>query len=190
MGRPKAWLPFGLERLLQRVVRLVGSVAWPIVVVAAHGQDLPELPADVSIVRDPVAGRGPLQGLATGFAGFAGRPDPVELVYATATDVPFLEPRWVTRLVELIEGHDLAIPYVGEQYHPLAALYRRKAVLPVIERTLSEDRLKLQRIVELVRSRVVREEEMISVDPLLGTLRNLNRPEDYERALRDAGLIP
>ena len=50
MGRPKAWLPFGPELMLQRVVRLVGTVARPIVVVAAPGQDLPELPAGVSIV--------------------------------------------------------------------------------------------------------------------------------------------
>src|SRR5579875_1511202 len=87
MGRPKAWLPFGPERLLQRVVRLVGAVARPIVVVAAPGQDLPDLPAEVGIVRDPVAGRGPLAGLAAGLAAFAGRADSVELVYATATDV-------------------------------------------------------------------------------------------------------
>src|SRR5689334_21043921 len=98
MGVPKAWLAFGPERLLQRVVRLVGTVARPIVVVAAPGQELPELPADVSIVRDPIAGRGPLQGLA---AGLAALPDSLELVYATATDVPFLEPRWITRLAEL-----------------------------------------------------------------------------------------
>ncbi len=187
MGRPKAWLPFGPERLLQRVVRLAGIVARPIVVVAAPGQELPDLPTEVSIVRDPVAGRGPLQGLA---AGLAGLPDPVELVYATATDVPFLEPRWISRLVELIEAHDLAIPHIGDEYHPLAAVYRRESVLPVIQRMLDEDRLKLQRIVEFVRCRVVRKQEMIPVDPLLGTLRNLNHPEEYERALRDAGFAP
>src|SRR5262249_31088505 len=122
-------------------------------------------------------------------AGFAGLPDPVELVYATGTDVPFLEPRWITRLVELIEGHGLAIPRIGESYHPLAAVYRRAAVAPVIGRMLGRARPKLPSIVELVRSRVVGEEEMKPVDPRLWTLRNLNRPEDYERALRDAGLI-
>ncbi len=29
---------------------------------------------------------------------------------------------------------------------------------------------------------------MREVDPTLGTLRNLNTPEDYRQALRDAGL--
>ncbi len=48
--------------MLQRVVRLVATVADPIVVVAAPGQDLPEVAREVTILRDAVAGRGPLQG--------------------------------------------------------------------------------------------------------------------------------
>ena len=185
MGRPKAWLPFGDERMLERVVRLAGTVARPIVVVAAADQMLPELRVDVAVVRDPVPGRGPLQGLAAGLGALA---DSVELVYATATDVPFLEPRWIGRLVELSDGYDLVIPFVGGYQHPLAALYRRHTVLPAIEGLLSEDRLRLSILVDAVRTRVVDESEMKSVDPELQTLRNLNSPEDYARALGDAGL--
>ncbi len=185
MGCSKAWLPFGDERMLQRVVRLVSTVARQIVVVAAPDQDVPPTAADVAIVRDSIAGRGPLQGLAAGFVAF---PDVVKLVYATATDVPFLEPRWITRLGELIDDHDLAIPYIGEHYHPLAALYRKDAVLPVIEGLLSVDRLRLASVVDDVNTRVVLEEEMRGVDPTLATIRNLNTPDDYETALRDAGL--
>jgi molybdenum cofactor guanylyltransferase len=185
MGTSKAWLPFGPERMLQRVVRLVGTVAGPIVVVAAPDQELPELPAEIAIVRDPIAGRGPLQGLAAGFAALSDR---VELVYATATDVPFLEPGWIIRLAELIADHDLAIPYIGAFYHPLAALYRKNAVLPVIEGSLSEDRLRLASLVDSVKTRVVLEAEMHAVDPKLGTLRNLNHPAAYQEALRDADL--
>ena len=184
MGRPKAWLPFGPERMLQRVVRLVGTVAQPIVVVAAPDQAVPDLPADVGIVRDPVAGRGPLQGLA---AGFAALPDPVELVYATATDVPFLQPDWITRLAELIGGDDLAIPFIDGYYHPLAALYRKRAVLPAIEELLNADRLRPVFLVEAVQTRIVTEAEMRAVDPELRSLRNLNHPGDYQQALRDAG---
>jgi molybdopterin-guanine dinucleotide biosynthesis protein A len=186
MGRPKAWLAFGEERMLQRVVRLAGTVARPIVVVAAPGQELPDLPAEVSIVRDPISGRGPLQGLA---AGFGSLPDSVELAYATATDVPFLEPRWLTRLAELSDGFDLVIPFVGGFHHPLAALYRPSTVLPAIERLLGEDRLRPVFLVEAVKTRVVDETEMRAVDPELQTLRNLNFPEDYQTALHDAGLI-
>jgi len=185
MGRSKAWLRFGPELMLQRVVRLVATVADPIVVVAAPGQDLPDVARKVTILRDAVAGRGPLQGLATGLAYL---PDSSTLVYATATDVPFLEPRWITRLLELSDDRDLVIPFVGGHYHPLAALYRKSAVLPAIEELLREDRLRPVFLVEAVKTRVVDEAELRTVDPELGTLRNLNFPEDYEQAIREAGL--
>jgi len=184
MGQPKAWLSFGPERMLQRVVRLIGTVAHPVVVVAAPDQELPQLAPDVAIVRDSVAGRGPLQGLAAGLGALS---DTVELVYATATDVPFLEPRWITLLVEMIDGFDLAIPFMGEYYHPLAALYRRRVVLPAVEGLLRADRLRPVFLVEAVKTRVVLEADLRSVDPELKTLRNLNFPEDYARALLDAG---
>jgi molybdenum cofactor guanylyltransferase len=185
MGRPKAWLPFGPEVMLQRVVRLLGTVATPIVVVAAPGQVLPELPSDASIVRDEISGRGPLQGLAAGFAAMG---DKADLVYATGTDVPFLEPAWITRLTELIGDADLAIPSIGGYYHPLAALYRPRVVLPAIRKLLAEDRLRPIFLVESLASRIVIEAEMRAADQDLGTLRNLNHPDEYERAIRDGGI--
>jgi molybdenum cofactor guanylyltransferase len=184
MGQPKAWLPFGPEPMLARVVRRLGTTVGPIVVVAAPGQDLPALPEGVTVVRDPVSDRGPLQGLA---AGLAALPESVELAYASATDVPFLEPAWVTRLEQLIDTNDLAIPFVAGYHHPLAALYRRATVLPAIEALLAADRLRPVFLMEAVRTRVVEADELQSIDPDLRTLRNLNTPEEYRQALAEAG---
>ena len=184
MGRPKAWLPFGPEVMLQRVVRLLGEVAGPIVVVAAPGQEVPELPGGVAIVRDPVSDRGPLQGLA---AGLSALPDDLELAYASSTDAPFLRPAWVTRLVELIGDRDLAIPEIGGYLHPLAALYRKRTVLPVVEGLLAEGRLRPVFLLDVLRALRVDAAELEVVDPNLETLRNLNTPEEYDRALLDAG---
>src|SRR5262245_18679637 len=89
MGQPKAWLPFAGEPLLARVVRLVGEAASPVVVVAAAGQELPPLLADVEIVRDPEPDRGPLQGLAAGLAALRGR---AAAAFVTSCDAPFLRP--------------------------------------------------------------------------------------------------
>ena len=187
MGQPKAWLPIGPEVMLQRVVRLLGEVVGPIVVVAAPGQELPDLPAHVSIVRDPVADRGPLQGLS---AGLAALPPGVDLAYATATDVPFLRPGWVVRLAELIEDRDLAIPEIGGHLHPLAALYRRPTVLPAVEALLAADRLRPVFLLESLRGLRVGPGAMTDVDPDFATIRNLNTPEDYRMALEAAGLEP
>ncbi len=179
MGRPKAWLPFGSETLLERVVRLASCVARPVVVVAASVQSLPELSPDVIVVRDEVPGRGPLQGLASGFAAV---PRSVELAYATACDAPFLEPCWITHLTALIDTADLAIPYVHERFHPLSALYRVAGALPVIEELLVRNGRRVVELVELLDTRVVSADELALVDPAFGTLININTPEEYQAA--------
>ena len=182
MGQPKAWLPFGTERMLQRIVRLVRESVQDVVVVAAPGQELPELPEVVTIVRDSVAGRGPLQGLA---AGLSALPPSVDCAYATGTDVPFLQPGWIDTLAHLIGDDDLAIPFVAGFHHPLAALYRRSTVLPAVETLLKEDRLRPLFLMEAVRTRVVAVEELLGADPALQTIQNLNTPEDYHEALAE-----
>jgi len=184
MGASKALLPFGPELLLQRVVRLLSQAVEPIVVVAAADQELPELPAGVTIVRDRREYRGPLEGLAGGLAAL--RPS-CEAAYATACDVPFLEPRFVRRMIELLDGFDVAVPRIDGFYQPLAAVYRR-SVLPQIERLLAEDRLRAADLYELVRTREISAAELSKVDPDSKTLRNLNLPEDYQAALAEAGL--
>jgi molybdopterin-guanine dinucleotide biosynthesis protein A len=185
MGQPKAWLPIGSERMLQRVIRLVSERAQSVVVVAAPEQELPELPPHTIIAHDLVSDRGPLQGLA---AGLAALPESTTLAYATGTDVPFLQVAWIDRLCSLIGDHDLAVPFVEGFHHPLAALYRRKSALPVIEELLCNDRLRPVFLMETLRTRIVTADELRDVDPRFGTLRNLNTPDDYAQACADLGL--
>ncbi len=181
MGRPKAWLPFGGEVMLARVVRLLGEAVGPVVVVAAPDQEVPPLPPEVEIVRDDEKGRGPLQGLAAGLAALGGRAD---AAYLSSCDVPFLRPAFVRRLAELPGDHHICVPHVGDYHHPLAAVYRLE-VADAVAHLLVEDRLRPFFLFERVPTRVVRAEELADVDPDLRTLRNLNTPEDYEAALRE-----
>src|SRR5579871_6029338 len=109
MGRPKAWLPFGGEAMLARVVRLLGEAVAPVVVVAAPGQDVPPLPPGVGVVRDPERHRGPLQGLAAGLEALRGRAD---AAYLSSCDVPFLRPAFVRRMIELLGDHQACVPRV------------------------------------------------------------------------------
>jgi molybdopterin-guanine dinucleotide biosynthesis protein A len=188
MGRPKASLPFGPELLLPRMVRIVSAVCRPIVVVAAPGQDLPDLPAGVIHARDEIEGRGPLQGLA---AGLDALPDGVDLAFATATDAPFLDPAWILHLIDRVGvDFDLAMPEADGRLHPLAAVYRVGAVRPAIARLLAADRLRPIYLLDEVRGRVVPADDLRAIDPDLATLANLNTPEEYEAALRRAGFDP
>ena len=186
MGVPKATLPFGPETMLQRVVRLLGTVVSPIVVVAAREQVLPELPDDIVVTHDERDQRGPLEGLR---AGLKALPSSVEFAYITSCDVPLLVPEFVERMVELLGDHDIAVMEIDGFPHPLSAVYRRDT-LPHVESLLENDKLRPVFLFDAVRTRRVRPEEMISVDPELRTLRNLNTPEDYLAALKEAGYQP
>jgi molybdopterin-guanine dinucleotide biosynthesis protein A len=184
MGVAKATLPFGPETMLQRVVRLLRTVVSPVVVVAARDQPLPDLPADVSVTRDEREAKGPLEGLR---AGLAALPASVGIAYVTSCDVPLLAPGFVERMIELLGDHDIAVMEIDGFAHPLSAVYRR-GTLPHIESLLAKDKLRPVFLFDAVRTRRVLPEEMVSVDPQLRTLRNLNTREDYLAALSEAGM--
>ena len=184
MGVPKATLQFGPETMLQRVVRLLETVVSPIVVVAARGQELPELPDEVSVTVDERDARGPLEGLR---AGLKALPETVDMAYVTSCDVPLLVPAFVERMVDLLGDHDIAVMEIDGFPHPLSAVYRRDT-LPHIEALLAQDRLRPVYLFDAVRTRRVHAVDMMSVDPELRTLRNLNTREEYLEALTEAGL--
>lgn len=183
MGLPKATLPFGPESMIRRVLRLLGEAVDPLVVVAAPDQELPELPPAVTMVHDRCEGIGPLEGLRGGLASFRGRAD---AAYVTGCDVPLLEPRFVRHLIGRLGDRQVAVPFDGRFYQPLAAVYRVD-VLPEIEKLLGAGRMRPAYLYEMVDTCRVPLDELRTLDPTLGTLANLNHPEDYLRAVKQAG---
>lgn len=184
MGRNKATLPFGDEVMLIRVLRLLGRAVRPLVVVAASGQKLPDLPAGTLLVYDREPDRGPLEGL---FGGLSALRPLVEAAYVTACDVPLLQPALVRYLIAQLGSHDVVVPVEGTFYHPLAAVYRTH-VVDQIATLLAHDQLRPRELFEHVSTHRLDVEALRAVDPQLQSLMNLNRPGDYEQALRVAGL--
>jgi molybdopterin-guanine dinucleotide biosynthesis protein A len=182
----KATLPFGPELMLERVVRLVGSVVRPVVVVAAPSQELPPLPADVSIARDERDARGPLEGLLAGLTAIRAQAD---AAYATSCDVPLLKPEFIAALIDQLGDAEIAVAVEGGVAHPLAAVYRT-SVVPAIRELLAEDRLRPAFLFEKVPTCRVPVETLRPIDPDLVSLKNCNRPEDYLAALAEAGFSP
>lgn len=180
MGRPKAWLPFGGEAMLQRVVRIVRQAVEPVVVVAAPDQPLPELPGEVLMSRDDVPGRGPLQGISAGLHALEAR---TEAAYVSSCDVPFLRPDFVRQMIAALGDADIAVPYDDGHHHPLAAVYRTR-ILPEVDRLLAQDRLRPFFLFEVVPTNTVSADALRAVDTQLDSLRNMNTPQDYEAALK------
>jgi molybdenum cofactor guanylyltransferase len=184
MGSSKALLAFGAETMLQRIVRLLSTVVSPVVVVAAAGQPLPDLPSDVFVTHDERPDRGPLEGLR---AGLKALPVSVESAYVTSCDVPLLVPAFAQRMIDLLADADIAVMEIAGFPHPLSAVYRR-SILPQVEALLAQDRLRPVFLFDAVRTRKVHPSEMTYADAELQTLRNLNTQEDYLDALKTAGV--
>jgi molybdenum cofactor guanylyltransferase len=186
MGQDKANLPFGREKMLQRVARLISEVVDPknLVVVAAPGQSLPALPVNVTVAYDSREFRGPLEGLATGLSALEGR---VDAIYASGCDVPLLVPGFVDLMFKSLGDHQIAVPRDGEHHHPLAAVYRPN-ILDKIQELLAAERLRPRFLFDLVSTREIPVDALRVVDPQLWTLKNLNCQEDYLSALLAAGI--
>ena len=142
MGVPKAALEWHGSTLLSRTVGILArATGGPVVVVRASGQDLPELPEDTVVVDDPRHGKGPVQGIAAGLAALDGRAD---AAFVSATDMPFLHPAFVRRVLRALEEReetDVALPVARGYPQPLAAAYRVR-LAPRAERLVQEGRLR------------------------------------------------
>jgi molybdopterin-guanine dinucleotide biosynthesis protein A len=184
MGMPKAWLPFGDETMLQRVVGRLLPVFDTLVVVAAPQQELPPLPRQVIVARDEREGRGPLEGI---HAGLRAMPSGISAAYITGCDVPLIAVDFVRRMCGELGSHDIAVPVDGEFHHPLAAVYR-VSVLPAVAELLEADRLRPFFLFEQTDTRRVPVSDLRSIDAELNSLANLNHPHEYAAALRKAGL--
>jgi molybdopterin-guanine dinucleotide biosynthesis protein A len=182
MGQEKALLRFGDEVLVQRMARIVGSVAEIVVVVAANDQILPTFSGNVEVARDEVDGRGPMQGLVAGLLALRGRAD---AAYVTSCDAPFLRAEFIRRMMSLLGDALICVPVVGGFRHPLAAACRVE-IADIARQLIAAGKYSLMQLLDEVPSRVVEASELADVDPALESLRNVNTPQEYEAALRDA----
>jgi molybdenum cofactor guanylyltransferase len=186
MGTPKAALEWHGSTLLRRTVGIVARATdGPVVVVRARGQDLPELPPQIEIVDDPREGLGPVQGLAAGLAALTGR---AEVAFVSSTDMPFLHPAFVKRVLRAAQdGADVGLPVARGYPQPLAASYS-VALAPVAAKLVAEERLRPAFLFEecaverLDESALRADPVLAALDPALDSVVNVNEPADYQAA--------
>ncbi len=188
MGTAKAALEWHGSTLLARTVGILArATSGPVVVVRAGGQELPELPEATVIADDPREGRGPVQGIAAGLAALTGRAD---VAFVSSTDMPFLHPAFVRRVLRVLEqddGTDVALPVARGYKQPLAAAYR-VSLAAAAERLVKEDRLRPAflfeegQVVTLDDAALTGDPALARLDPDLDSLLNVNTPADYQAA--------
>lgn len=171
MGADKAFLKLSGVPLIEHVLRALRSVVNRIIIVtnspAAYGS------YDAVVATDAFDKRGPLTGI---YSGLCKSTDEYNVV--VACDMPFLNPKLLSYMIGLAEGHDIVAPSVGGFVEPLHAVYRR-GLAPLIEQRLRKDARRIQGLFDEIRVRYVTEEEVDRFDPGRRSFVNLNTPEEY-----------
>ncbi len=125
MGRDKATLPYQGGTLVEHIVGVLRPRCAPVFVIAAPGQRIP--PVDAEVLRDDVRAVGPLVATGRGLraAGEAGVP----WAFVCAVDMPFLDTALIDVLVESSKNltADVVLPWDGRD-HYVAGLYRTSLV--------------------------------------------------------------
>ena len=186
MGTPKAALEWHGSTLLRRTAGILSRATdGPVAVVRAPGQALPPLPPGTDVVDDPREGLGPVQGIAAGLAALAGR---AEIAFVSSTDMPFLHPAFVRRVLRAAqEGADVGLPVARGYPQPLAAAYRT-ALAPLAGKLVAAQRLRPAFLFEecvvtrLDEAALRADPVLAALDPGLDSVVNVNEPADYEAA--------
>jgi len=184
MGRPKAALDFGGVPMLTRIVSELKRLFAEIVVVAAPESEDSlqiDMPA-IKVVRDETAYQGPLDALRRGLDAVTN-----EIAFACSCDLPLLDSDVVAAIVAMLGEFDAAIPIIGEKLQPLHAAYRKRCAIALAALAMRGER-RLIAIADAVNTRRISERDLKVIDPQLRSFFNVNTLDDYQRALKIAGL--
>lgn len=175
MGRPKETLRIDGESMLERQVRLLGSVARRTAIVGTSAGYLADL--NVPCLPDAVAGHGPLGGIYTALLESR-----TEYNLIIGCDLPFISRRLLTWLAlrAMADGSDATVPCSRDgRLQPLCAVYRRRALYAVRTRLeLGEN--KPSGFFSMVHYRKIPWREMAEAGFRASVFENMNRPEDYQ----------
>ena len=180
-GRPKALLPLGDRRIIDRQIAVLGTVANRVAIVT---NDLERYGAlGVPIWEDLFPGTGPLGGIYTALVRAATR------TLVVAGDMPFLTPAFLRHLHQVGLDADVAVARTADGFHPLCASYG-EACVNVIRQRLERGALKVGDLLAQLQVREIGPDELRPFDPDGTLLFNVNTPEDYARGLELAARRP
>ena len=174
MGKDKALLRIDGETLLARAVTSLVEITDDVLVVGRSS-----VPEGVSAraVPDARPGAGSLGGIYSALlAAHTSR------CLVVACDMPFLNRRLLSYLLDLSAGYDLVIPRLDDLLEPLHAVYA-KTCLPPIEALLARGDLRILDFFDQVRVRYVDRPEIERFDPHLLSFFNVNTREQLAQAL-------
>jgi len=181
MGTNKALLRFRSgETVVERIVTRVTPLVDELRLVTNTPEEYAFL--GLPMHRDAYPGASSLGGIYTGLLHAA-----AERALVLSCDLPLVSPELLAYLLELPVDYDLLVPFIDGRQQPLHAIYV-KACLPAMQAQIEAGDLKIIRLVDTLRVRIVRGDELRP--QWLRSFRNMNTPEDWAEVQRLADATP
>jgi molybdenum cofactor guanylyltransferase len=177
MGSDKAFLNLAGSSLLARALEVAGSVAGQVRIVGSTAKFAPF----GGVIEDVYPNCGPLGGIHAALTSTK-----TELNLILGVDLPYVETGFLNYLLREAQaaGAVATVPQASGHYHPLCAIYR-KQFASAAEQALSMGHNKIDALFPRISLRVIEEEELVEAGFDAGVFRNLNTPEEWERAKQE-----
>ncbi len=175
MGRNKAWLEFGNESTIARLVRILSGPFESVRIITNEMGAFESL--EIPVLIDMRPDSGPLGGIHTALSTTKH-----QATFVVGCDYPFINSHFVRGLAGLVPGHDAVVPRQDRTPIPVCAFYSTRC-LPSVETSLDRGVLEARTFLSHVDVRWVEGHELKELDPAGAALFNLNTPEDYAKAL-------
>lgn len=174
MGCAKAFLEIGSKKIIERAIQQLPGLFNQIIIVSNEPSAYAYL--GLEVVPDIIPDMGPLSGI---HAGLNAARNHYSLVLAC--DMPFVEGKLASFLVQEAPGFDAVVPLVGQCLQPLFAVYSRDCLVPVTN-LIKRRFLKVVDFYPYVRVKYVPQEKVAAVADIERVFLNVNTPADLEIA--------
>ncbi len=174
MGTNKALLPLHGKTVIEHISEELQAISDHLVIVANHPSDYQFL--GVPIFRDRYKNRGPLAGIETVMYH-----TDADFYVIAACDMPFINRKIYTWLLEQLHDFMAVIPMLDQQIHPLTGIYHRRT-LPYIQHQLEKNELQVKRLLKRIKVNYVTDFPDIPIEQVQRHFFNMNHPDEYEEA--------
>lgn len=160
------------KTIIERLLKTIRPMFKEIIIVTARKEKYKYL--NLRLVKDIIKDKGPLGGIHAGLVN-----SNTIYSFVFAFDMPSVNKNLIEYMIGKIQGYDCVLPKWQNNIEPLYAIYSKNCI-GIIEKHLSQDRLKIAEIFPKLNTRYITQNEIKRFDKEGISFTNINLLEDLK----------
>lgn len=171
MGFNKAFIEVNGVSIIERTVNIFKGIFDEIIIITNTPLEYERF--DVKIAADLIKDAGALGGIYTGIFHASSNNS-----FVAACDMPFLDKDTILKMLDISFDSDAIVPFAGNRFHPLHAVYSKNCLKPM-EEAIKKGDLRINNLLKKIRTKKV--EDIFIKEPAVLSLCNVNTTEDLNK---------